>query len=72
MRERGGRKMEILHCIRIYTNNKGFPPTVRELCAMTGLKSTSSVHNYLVQLKEDGLIETAESKPRTITITNEL
>lgn len=72
MRERGGRKMEILRCIRTYTDNKGFPPTVRELCSMTGLKSTSSVHNYLVQLKEDGLIDTAESKPRTITITNDL
>lgn len=69
MKGGAGRKMEILHCIQTYSASQGFPPTVRELCTMTGLKSTSSVHNYLVQLKEEGLIVSAESKPRTITIT---
>ncbi|MBR4085557.1 MAG: helix-turn-helix domain-containing protein [Lachnospiraceae bacterium] len=68
MRSRASRKMDVLHCIQSYSEQRGFPPTVRELCVMTGLKSPSSVHNYLVQLKEDGLIESDESKPRTITI----
>ncbi|MGN0155113.1 MAG: LexA family protein [Lachnospiraceae bacterium] len=68
MLRNGIKKMEVLSCIRTYTEKKGFPPTVRELCIMTGLKSTSSVHHYLVQLKEEGLIESAESKPRTLTI----
>ena len=68
MRSRVSRKMDVLHCIQSYSEQRGFPPTVRELCVMTGLKSPSSVHNYLVQLKEDGLIESDESKPRTITI----
>lgn len=63
MLRNGVKKMEVLSCIRTYTEKKGFPPTVRELCIMTGLKSTSSVHHYLVQLKEEGLIESAESKP---------
>ena len=67
MLRNGIKKMEVLSCIRTYTEKKGFPPTVRELCLMTGLKSTSSVH-YLVQLKEEGLIESAESKSRTLTI----
>lgn len=68
MRSRVGRKMDVLRCIQSYSEQRGFPPTVRELCVMTGLKSPSSVHNYLVQLKEDGLIESDESKPRTLTI----
>ena len=68
MRSRVSRKMDVLQCIQSYSEQRGFPPTVRELCVMTGLKSPSSVHNYLVQLKEDGLIESDESKPRTITI----
>lgn len=68
MLRNGIKKMEVLSCIRTYTEKKGFPPTVRELCVMTGLKSTSSVHHYLVQLKEEGLIESTESKPRTLTI----
>ena len=25
----------------------GFPPTVREICAATGIKSTSTVHSIL-------------------------
>jgi repressor LexA len=69
MNRGASRKMDVLDCIRTYSDSHGFPPTVRELCVMTGLKSTSSVHNYLVQLKEEGLIDSAESKPRTLTIT---
>ena len=34
----------------------GLPPTVREICHATGLKSTSSVHAYLKALEEEGLI----------------
>lgn len=68
MRERASRKMDVLHCIQRYSEQRGFPPTVRELCDMTGLKSPSSVHHYIVQLKEDGLIESDESKPRTLTV----
>ncbi len=68
MRNRTSRKMEVLGCIQSYSEQRGFPPTVREICVMTGLKSPSSVHNYIVQLKEDGLIESDESKPRTLTI----
>lgn len=68
MRERASRKMDVLGCIQRYKEQRGFPPTVRELCVMTGLKSPSSVHHYIVQLKEDGLIESDESKPRTLTI----
>lgn len=68
MRNRTSRKMDILSCIQSYSEQKGFPPTVRELCLMTGLKSPSSVHHYIVQLKEDGLLKSDESKPRTLTI----
>ena len=68
MRNRASRKMDVLSCIQRYKEQRGFPPTVRELCVMTGLKSPSSVHHYIVQLKEDGLIESDESKPRTLTI----
>lgn len=68
MRNRASRKMDVLSCIQTYSEQRGFPPTVREICVMTELKSPSSVHHYIVQLKEDGLIESDESKPRTLTI----
>lgn len=68
MMNRGSKKMDILECIQNYSRKHGFPPTVRELCEMTGFKSTSTIHRYIVQLKEDGLLESEVSKPRTLTI----
>lgn len=40
----------------IKRNNEGFPPTIREICAATGLSSTSTVHTYLKKLEDDGYI----------------
>lgn len=37
--------------------SNGIPPTVREICAETGIKSTSSVHRFLEILEEKGYIE---------------
>ena len=34
----------------------GLPPTVREICRATGLKSTSSVHAHLKTLEREGYI----------------
>ncbi|MBQ8649314.1 MAG: transcriptional repressor LexA [Clostridia bacterium] len=34
----------------------GFPPTVREICNATGIKSTSTVHAILCFLEENGYI----------------
>ena len=36
--------------------SSGFPPTVREICAATGIKSTSTVHAILNVLEEEGYI----------------
>ena len=34
----------------------GFPPTVREICAATEIRSTSTVHAVLNALEEEGYI----------------
>ena len=47
---------------------KGYPPSVRELCEMTGLKSTGSVHSHISHLEQNGYIKTANGAPRTITV----
>lgn len=36
--------------------SSGFPPTVREICNNTGIKSTSTVHAILTLLEEEGYI----------------
>ena len=36
--------------------NGGLPPTVREICEHTGIKSTSTVHGILNVLEKEGYI----------------
>ena len=46
----------------------GIPPSVREICAATGLKSTSTVHAHLRTLEQLGYIERGAGLNRSITL----
>lgn len=58
----------ILDYIRQEIENKGYPPSVREICAAVGLKSTSSVHSHLTQLEKKGLLRRDSTKPRAMEV----
>lgn len=47
---------------------EGYPPTVREICAEFGFKSTSTAHRYLASLTEKGLIEKGSNQNRAIKL----
>lgn len=47
---------------------EGLPPTVREICAATGIRSTSSAFAILVSLEQAGLIERDECSSRAVRI----
>lgn len=47
---------------------EGLPPTVREICAQTGIKSTSTVHRILSDLEEKGYITRFGGNSRGIRI----
>ncbi len=49
----------------------GLPPTVREICAATGLKSTSSVHAHLRTLEREGYITRDAGLNRAIHLVGE-
>ena len=49
----------------------GLPPTVREICSATGLKSTSSVHAHLKTLERLGYITRDAGLNRAIHIAGE-
>ena len=51
--------------------NDGVPPTVREICAATGIKSTSSTHNHLRVLEEEGYITRVSGANRSIRLTED-
>ena len=49
----------------------GVPPTVREICAATGLKSTSTVHAHLKTLERLGYITREAGLNRSIRVEGE-
>ena len=48
---------------------EGYPPTVREICAEFGLKSTSTAHRYINNLTAKGLLEKGNNQNRAIRLT---
>ena len=51
-------RQKILQAIIQYFEEHGYAPSIRELCEMTGLKSTSSVHAHVIKMIECGMLET--------------
>lgn len=51
------KRQEILDFIISYITLHGYSPSVREIGAGVGLKSTSSVHRHILKMLDDGMIE---------------
>ena len=49
-------KQQKVYSFLVSQMSSGFPPTVREICAATGIKSTSTVHAILNVLEEESYI----------------
>ena len=64
-----GKQQQIYDFIVSFSNQNGYPPSVREIGEHVGLKSPSTVHFHLKGLEEAGLIAKAEGKTRAITVT---
>ena len=62
------KQLEIYEFLKIYTENKGYPPSVREICEAVSLRSTSTVHGHLKRLESKGLIKRDPTKPRALEI----
>jgi repressor LexA len=58
----------ILKFIKKELENKGYPPSVREICDAVNLKSPSTVHGHLDRLEKKGLIRRDPTKPRAIEV----
>ena len=65
------KQSEILEYIKSQILNKGYPPSVRDICSAVNLKSTSSVHSHLETLEKNGYIRRDPTKPRTIEIIDD-
>ena len=58
---------EILNYIDKTINNKGYSPTVREICEAVSLKSTSTVQYHLKKLIDLGFLNKSDNISRSIT-----
>ncbi|WP_165054897.1 MULTISPECIES: transcriptional repressor LexA [unclassified Adlercreutzia] len=66
------RQQAVLNCIEDCIREKGYGPTVREVCQTLGLSSPSTVHVHLKALEEKGYIKRDPLKSRSIALTYQL
>ncbi len=62
------RQRRILEFIRQTVQQRGYPPTVREIGEAVGLTSSSSVHAQLANLERRGLLRRDPTKPRAMEL----
>jgi repressor LexA len=62
------RQGQILDFIKKEIQEKGYPPTVREISKALGLSSPSTVHSHLAKLEEKGYIRRDKTKPRAMEV----
>jgi repressor LexA len=62
------RQMAILEFIREAVEQRGYPPSVREIGDAVGLRSPSSVHGQLSTLQNGGYLRRDPSRPRAIEV----
>ena len=70
-RPRGDNQQRILDFIKSEIQQKGYPPSVREIANAVGLKSTSTVHGHLQRLEKRGLLHRDAMKPRAMGVVGD-
>jgi len=66
MKKSEQRQQDILTFMKKTIAEKGYSPTVREICQALKIKSTSTVHSDIKVLEVQGLVKKDPSKPRTV------
>lgn len=65
------KQQEILKIITKYIEENGYSPTVREICKISGLRSTATVHQHIKLLREKGYLKNDKNKQRTFVPVKE-
>lgn len=65
------KQQQICDFIQEFTQDRGYPPTMREIGSHLGLKSPSTVYFHIKRLQEAGILKVAEGKTRAITLAEE-
>jgi repressor LexA len=62
------RQQDIIDFIERTVNDRGYPPSVREIGQAVGLTSPSTVHSHLATLQRLGFLKRDPTKPRAIEV----
>ncbi|MCI7300173.1 transcriptional repressor LexA [Ihubacter massiliensis] len=65
------REQKILDYMKQEIRQKGYPPTVREICNALNIKSTSTAHKDIDNLVKKGYIIKDPSKPRALMVVDQ-
>ena len=65
------REQKILDYMKEEIREKGYPPTVREICSALHIKSTSTAHKDIDSLVKKGFIVKDPSKPRALMLVDQ-
>lgn len=65
------REQKILDYIKEEIRSTGYPPTVREICAAVGIKSTSTAFKDIAALVNKGYIKKQDAKTRTLVLAHD-
>jgi len=68
MHELTKRQKEVLEVLSKYIKKYNYPPAYRDLAALLGIKSPSTISGLLNQLKNKGYISWEPTQPRTLHI----
>lgn len=66
-----GKREQILVYIGDCLRDRGYPPSVREICEAVGLSSSATVHAHLAVLQQEGFLVKDPTKPRAIRVNFE-
>lgn len=65
------REKRILEYMKAEIREKGYPPTVREICAAIGIKSTSTAHKDIASLEAQGYLKKDPARPRALLVVDD-
>ncbi|MDF1566189.1 MAG: transcriptional repressor LexA [Deltaproteobacteria bacterium] len=69
MQELTKRQREILEYVHHAIRQEGYPPTIREIGAQFGIRSTNGVNDHLKALERKGYISRGDNKSRALSPT---
>ncbi len=70
MNELTAKEQRVLEYVQQTIENEGYAPSVRDICASLGIRSTSTAHLYLRKLSEKGYIRKNDGKSRAVSLEN--